>query len=262
MNKRGLEPVSVIGVLILVVIFGWIAMSFTERAIRGQQNVLDKSLCEQSIIAASANKVPDFNKDACKPNRVNLTKEYIIKKYDLNDDASNREIDPLVKKEIAELMFDCASTVSLEDDLNPYPTDRKMNYVFICSIINFEDIKPFSGLTLWMTNHKPPRNEKTYFEIFNKKKPTEDEIEEFAKMEDVYVTSKEYTIVWEKGFAYRIDNRIVNDAEADACRVTPICVVTLGIKEMEGEIYFKPYSELIPVSPIITTDRERVIIMN
>ncbi|OGM02204.1 hypothetical protein A3K72_00845 [Candidatus Woesearchaeota archaeon RBG_13_36_6] len=184
-------------------------MSFTERAIRGQQNVLDRSLCEQSIIAASANKVPDFNKDTCKPNRVNLTKDYIIKKYDLNDDASNREIDPLVKKEIAELMFDCWKMVG-EGELHPYnPAELRTNefwpcllydYNFICSIVSFEDIEPVKGFTLWTTNHRPPKSEETYYEFFWKRTPTPEDIEDFEKNatnpEYFFDTSKEYAVVW------------------------------------------------------------------
>ena len=240
MNKKGFVPVAVLAGLILVVIVGIFLAFFTQESNKTHQIFLAKNICQQSIITAANKKAPDFE---CKAEMVEIKKE---------DFAKNADIDHLVKKEIANKMYDCWKMTS-EDELNPYPTDESMEYILICGIVSFKEINSFKGLNLWMTSHKPPRSEETYFEIFNKRSPTDAEIEEMEKMEDVYDTSKEYAVVWEKSIEYTCLNEVVGNVGAALCRgVIPGKVITpLGIKVMDGKIIFKPYSDLITGSDVV-----------
>ena len=246
MKKKGFTAIETLAVIIFVAIVGIILGGFVQRAARMETDMLPEILCKNSIVTASAKRVPDFDCEI-KREEKKLLGEVVIKKEDFEEEGSKvvqrTYIQDLVKKELADSMYDCWDMVE-RGKLNPYNPKalsevwlscNEFDYNLICSIVSFEgfeeDMPYVKGLGLWMANNKPPLHEQTYFEILYDVVPDNDTIkaliDKSENPESWYNTSEEYAVVWKVVFGK-----------------DPI-VRTSGFKEQLDVVVLVPYSEII-----------------
>jgi hypothetical protein len=190
MNKRGMEKELVD--IALFVIFALLILVATGRFVYFVLFQSAETICEQSIVQSGLAGIPNFK---CEANYDSL------KKADLSAKGS---LDDAVKREVSDRMYSCWKKTS-KGVIDPYKNSyelkamfgsRDVNVYLICDVIDFKDIPPFKGLLNWDALNKPNQGKTPYFDYIYNRRPSVEELNEFALEADTYDTSERYAIAW------------------------------------------------------------------
>jgi len=202
MDKRG--EFSTVARIILLVVFAVLILFAVGRFVYFIYSQSAENACAQSIVKSGLDKVPNFQ---CKAERMTISKDNL--ESQAGGELDSEGLDDLVKRTIANEMYACWKMTG-KGMVDPYKDSyevrkstswvsgifRRTDIFLICDIIEFSDIPDFKGLLFWMMLNKPQRGNEPYFDSFYGRKPTEEEILEFAKKEDSYKTERGYVVAW------------------------------------------------------------------